>query len=59
MSSIVTLENGKLVTTQRAKMEGQKSTKSTRQMNGPDEIIYTVIIEGNYDLKCVLKFKRV
>ena len=53
------LEDGKIVTVQKAKKEGQKSTKSVREMNGTDEMIYTMTIDGVDDLKCVQKFKRV
>merc|ERR1711874_111008 len=52
------LEGGKLVTVQKAKKEGQKSTKSVREMNGADELIYPITIDG-CDLACVQKFKRV
>merc|ERR1711874_81543 len=53
----VTFEDGKIVTVQKAKKEGQKSTKSVRELAG-DELIYTMTIDGNDDLKCVQKFKR-
>ena len=53
----VTFEDGKIVTVQKAKKEGQKSTKSVREIAG-DELIYTMTIDGNDDLKCVQKFKR-
>ena len=59
MTAKVTLEDGKIVTIQKAKKEGQKSTKSIREMNGPDEMIYTMTVDGIDDLKCVQKFKRV
>ena len=52
-------EEGKIVTVQKAKKAGQKSTRSVREMNGPDELIYTMTIEGNDSLVCVQKFKRV
>merc|ERR1711874_539730 len=58
-SAIVTLEDGKIVTVQKAKKDGQKSTKSIREMNGADEMIYTMTVDGMDDLKCVQKFKRV
>merc|ERR1711970_539469 len=54
----VTFEGGKIVCVQKAKKEGQKSTKSIREMNGPDEMVYTMTIDG-CDLVCVQKFKRV
>ena len=53
----VTFEDGKIVTVQKAKKEGQKSTRSVRELAG-DELIYTMTIDGNDDLKCVQKFKR-
>merc|ERR1711970_1243562 len=54
----VTFEGGKIVSVQKAKKEGQKSTKSVREMNGPDELVYTITVEGS-DLVSVQKFKRV
>merc|ERR1712192_313935 len=59
VTAVVTFEDGKIVTVQKAKKEGQKSTKSVREMNGPDEMVYTMTVDGNDDLKCVQKFKRV
>lgn len=53
----VTFEDGKIVTVQKAKKEGQKSTRSVRELVG-DELVYTMTIDGNDDLKCVQKFKR-
>merc|ERR1711879_381512 len=58
VSALVTFEDGKIVTVQKAKKEGQKSTKSIRELAG-DEFIYTMTIDGNDDLKCVQKFKRI
>ena len=55
--SKVTFEDGKIVTVQKAKKDGQKSTKSTRELID-GELVYTMTIEGNADLKCVQKFKR-
>ena len=52
-------EGGKLVTVQKAKKSGQKSTRSVREMNGANEMIYTMTIEGNDSLVCVQKFKRI
>merc|ERR1712088_162938 len=57
VTAVVNLEGGKLVTVQKAKKEGQKSTRSVREMNGADEMIYTMTIDGS-DLVCVQKFKR-
>merc|ERR1712203_641374 len=58
VSAIVNLEDGKIVTVQKAKKDGQKSTKSIREMNGADEMIYTMTVDGS-DLVCVQKFKRI
>merc|ERR1711910_183261 len=58
VTAVCTLEGGKIVSVQKAKKEGQKSTKSIREMNGPDEMVYTMTIDG-CDLVCVQKFKRV
>ena len=55
---MVNFEEGKIVTWHRAKKEGEKSTKSVREMNGADEMIYTITING-YDMVCVQKFKRI
>merc|ERR1712121_357040 len=57
VSSLVTFEDGKIVTVQKAKKEGQKSTKSIREMNGTDELVYTMTVDGS-DLVCVQKFTR-
>merc|ERR1719509_625887 len=57
VTALVNLEGAKLVTTQKAKKEGQKSTKSVREMNGADEMVYTMTIDGS-DVVCVQKFKR-
>merc|ERR1712215_456648 len=58
VTAVVNLEGGKIVTVQKAKKEGQKSTRSVREMNGTDELVYTMTIDGS-DLVCVQKFKRV
>eukprot|EP00088_Acartia_fossae_P048046 TRINITY_DN52293_c0_g1_i1.p1 TRINITY_DN52293_c0_g1~~TRINITY_DN52293_c0_g1_i1.p1 ORF type:complete len:138 (+),score=43.09 TRINITY_DN52293_c0_g1_i1:41-454(+) len=54
----VTLDGNKFITEQKAKKDGQKSTKSVREFNG-DECVYTMTIDGIDDLVCVQKFKRV
>ena len=59
VSAVVTFDEGKIITVQKAKKEGQKSTKSIREMNGSDKLIYTMTIDGVDDVKCVQKFKRV
>merc|ERR1711973_1024300 len=53
----VTLEDNKFVCEQKAKKEGQKSTKSVREFKD-DECIYTMTIDGIDDLVCVQKFKK-
>merc|ERR1712106_122971 len=58
VSSLVTFEGGKIVTVQKAKNDGEKSTKSTREMASPDEMVYTITIDGS-DVVCVSKFKRI
>ncbi len=58
LSALVTLDGNKFVCVQKAKKDGQKSTKSIREFTD-DECIYTMTIEGNDDLVCVQKFKRV
>ena len=47
------------MTVQTAKKESQKSTRSTREMNGANELIYTLTVVGNNSLVCVQKFKRI
>ena len=54
----VTFEDGKIVTVQKAKKDGEKSTKSIRELEG-DVLVYTMTIDGVDDLKCVQKFERV
>merc|ERR1711970_1051967 len=58
VTATVTFEDGKIVTVQKAKKDGQKSTKSVREMNGADELVYTMTVDGS-DLVCVQKFKRI
>merc|ERR1712142_305552 len=58
VTATVTFEDGKIVTVQKAKKDGQKSTRSVREMNGSDEMVYTMTVDG-CDLVCVQKFKRV
>merc|ERR1719319_1298978 len=42
----VTFEDGKIVTVQKAKKDGEKSTKSVREMTGADEMVYTMTVDG-------------
>merc|ERR1712062_880492 len=58
VTATVTFEDGKIVSVQKAKKDGQKSTRSTREMNGPDELVYTMTIDGS-DIVCIQKFKRI
>ena len=56
---MVTFDRGQLVTVQTAKKPGQKSTRSVREMNGDNELVYTMTIEGKDDLVCRQTFKRI
>ena len=47
VTAVVKLEGDKMVTVQKAKKHGQKSTREVRQMNGANEIVYTVTIGGH------------
>merc|ERR1712243_6701 len=55
VTAVVNLEGGKIVTVQKAKKEGQKSTKSVREMNGADELIYTMTIWTRYGLRAEIQ----
>ena len=57
VKAIVTLEDNKLVSVQKAKKEGVKSTKAVREFLG-DEVIITMTVDGE-SLVCVQKFKRI
>merc|ERR1712106_322375 len=57
VSAVVTFEDGKFVTVQKAKKDGEKSTKSTREMASADEMVYTITVDGS-DVVCIQKFKR-
>merc|ERR1712071_217737 len=59
VKALATLEGGKIVMVQKAKNEKHKSTKSIREMNGSDELIFTMTVDGVDGLVCVQKFKRV
>jgi len=56
-TSVVTFDNGKIVTVQTAKKAGQKSTKSVREMTGPDQMLYTLTVNGS-DVVCKQIFKK-
>ena len=59
VTSLVTFNKGQILTVQTAKKEGQKSTRSVREMNGDNEMVFTLNILGNDDLVCTQKFKRI
>ena len=54
---MVTFENGKIITIQKAKLEGFRSTKIVREIIGED-LVQTMTIDGVEDLICVQKFRR-
>merc|ERR1711874_419191 len=58
VTAIVTLEGNSFVSVQKAKKDGQKSTKVVREFVG-DECISTSTVDGVADLVCVQKFKRI
>merc|ERR1712063_108969 len=58
VTALVTHEGNKLTTVQKAKKDGQKSTKSVREFNG-DELVYTMTVDGVDDIVCVKNFKRI
>ena len=57
VTSVILLEEGKLVSVQKAKKQGVKSTRSVREIEG-DEMTYTITVEGTNTV-CVQKFVRV
>merc|ERR1712130_349000 len=57
--ALINLEGGKIVCTQTAKKSTEKSTRSVRELNGPDELIYTMTIDEADGITCVQKFKRI
>ena len=57
VTSVILLEDGKLVSVQTAKKPGVKSTRSVREIEG-DEMTYTITVEGTNTV-CVQKFVRV
>ena len=57
VTSVILLEEGKLVSVQKAKKPGVKSTRSVREIEG-DEMTYTITVEGTNTV-CVQKFVRV
>ena len=57
VKAIVTLEDNKLVSIQKAKKEGVKGTKVVREFNG-DQVIQTSTVDGD-NMVCIQKFKRI
>ena len=57
VTAVVTQDGHKLVTVQKAKKAGEKSTKSIREFNA-DEVVQPMTVDGVDDLVCVQKFKR-
>merc|ERR1712121_608692 len=58
VEAIVTHEGNKLISIQKAKKPGQKSTKVIREFNG-DEVVQTMTFIGSDEgIVCVQKFKR-
>eukprot|EP00092_Neocalanus_flemingeri_P033721 GFUD01036657.1.p1 GENE.GFUD01036657.1~~GFUD01036657.1.p1 ORF type:complete len:132 (+),score=43.34 GFUD01036657.1:195-590(+) len=45
--AVANFEGGKFVIVQRAKKAGQASTRTIRELNGPNELIYTMRVEGS------------
>ena len=54
----VTVDGNKLVSDQKAKKAGQKSTMTIREFKG-DEVVQTMTLDGMDDFVCVQKFKRI
>ena len=59
VKAVVSFEEGKIVMWERPKKSTEKTTKSTWELTGADEMVYTITIEGNTDLLCVQKMKKV
>jgi cellular retinoic acid-binding protein 2 len=57
--ALINVKGGKIVCTQTAKKATEKSTRSVRELNGPDELIYTMTIDEANGVTCVQKFKRI
>ena len=57
--ALVTFEEGRIVAVQRAIKEGERTTRTFMEMVGPDELVYTLTVEGVEGLRCVQRFKRV
>jgi len=58
VTSVVTHDDDKLICVQKAKKEGEASTKSVRQFSD-DGCVLTLTIDGIDDLVCVQRFKRI
>ena len=60
VKTCVIFEDGKIVSTQIPKKTGQKSTRSVRELNGPDELVYTITtLDGQENVAWVQRFKRI
>ena len=57
VSSVIRLEDGKIVSVQTAKKKGVKSTRSVREIRG-EEMNYSITVEGTNTV-CVQRFIRV
>ena len=57
--TVITFEDGKIVSKQKALKEGERSSTTFMEMNGADELIYTLTVDEVDDVKCVQKFKRI
>merc|ERR1712062_496482 len=59
VSVLVTMEDGKIISQQTAHKSGDKSTRTTRELDEAGNLVYTLTIRGVKDLVCVQKFKRI
>ena len=59
VSVLVTMEDGKIISQQTAHKSGDKSTRTTRELDEAGNLVYTLTIRGGKDLVCVQKFKRI
>ena len=53
------MEDGKIISEQTALKSGEKSTRTTRELDDAGNLVYTLTIRGVKDLVCVQKFKRI
>ena len=59
VSVLVTVEDGKIISEQTAHKSGEKSTRTTRELDDAGNLVYTLTIRGVKDVVCVQKFKRI